>query len=68
MAVGVKEANRRGFGEGHPDATPLLNRRRQAEELTSQLQAAGFDVLSAGERAEFAGLVQTLKDALDANK
>lgn len=68
LAVGVKEANRRGFGEGHPDASPLLEKRRRAEALTSELQAAGYDVLTAEERAEFAGLVETIKAALDANK
>lgn len=68
LATGIKEANRRGFGEGHPDATPLLDRRRKAEQLTTELQAAGYEVLSAEERAEFAELVSTIKDALDANK
>lgn len=68
MATGVKEANRRGFGEGHPDATPLLEKRRQAEKMTSELQAAGYEVLSGEERAEFAGLIEGLKASLDANK
>lgn len=68
LSVGVKEANRRGFGEGHPDATPLLEKRRKAEALTSELQAAGYEVLTAEERAEFAGLIGTIKEALDANK
>lgn len=68
LATGIKEAGRRGFGDGHPDATPLLGKRKQAETLTSELQAAGYDVLSGEERAEFAGLVGTIKEALDANK
>ncbi|MFM7263592.1 MAG: SCO6745 family protein [Acidimicrobiales bacterium] len=66
-ATGIKEASRRGFGDGHPDATPLADVRRRAEELTDTLQAAGYDVLSAGERAELASLVDSLRDVLDAN-
>ena len=68
MEKNAKEASRRGFGEGHPDATPLVGRRRQAEELTDSLQAAGYDVLTADERAEFASLVSGLKTALDSNQ
>ncbi|MFM8794411.1 MAG: SCO6745 family protein [Acidimicrobiales bacterium] len=66
-ATGIKEASRRGFGDGHPDASPLSDSRRRAEELTDTLQAAGYDVLSAGERAELASLVDSLRDVLDAN-
>jgi len=66
-ATGIKEASRRGFGDGHPDASPLADTRRRAEDLTDSLQAAGYDVLTAGEREEFAGLVDSLRDALDAN-
>ena len=58
---------RSGFGEGHPDASPLQDRRKKAEELTDALQAAGYDVLSGEERAELAALVDGLRDALDAN-
>ena len=68
MEKNAKEASRRGFGEGHPDATPLVSRRRQAEDLTDTLQAAGYEVLTGEERAEFAALVSSLKDALDAHK
>lgn len=67
MEKNVKEASRRGFGEGHPDATPLVPQRRKAEELTDSLQAAGYEVLTATERAEFAALVSGLKEVLDAN-
>ena len=67
MEKNVKEASRRGFGEGHPDATPLVPQRRKAEELTDSLQAAGYEVLTATERAEFATLVSGLKEVLDAN-
>ena len=66
-ATGIKEASRRGFGDGHPDASHLAGARRRAEELTDTLQAAGYEVLAAEERAEFAGLVDSLRDALDAN-
>lgn len=66
MEKNVKEASRRGFGEGHPDATPLVPLRRKAEDLTDTLQAAGYEVLSGSERAEFAGLVAGLKAVLDA--
>ena len=63
----MKEASRRGFGEGHPDASPLQARRKQAEELTDALQASGYDVLTGEERAEMAALVDVIRDALDAN-
>ena len=66
-ATGVKEASRRGFGDGHPDASPLQARRKQAEELTDALQASGYDVLTGEERAEMAALVDVIRDALDAN-
>jgi hypothetical protein len=36
--------------------------------LTSELQAPGYDVLSPQERGEFADLVASLKEVLDANK
>ncbi|MEY4032588.1 MAG: hypothetical protein RL573_1500 [Actinomycetota bacterium] len=68
LATGVAEAAKRGFGEGHPDAAPLMARRAAIDAMTSQLQAAGFDALSGEERAEYASLVTVLKDALDANK
>lgn len=68
LATGVKEASRRGFGEGQPDAAPLVPARRKAEALTDELQALGYEVLSATERAEFAALVSSLKATLDANK
>lgn len=68
LANGVKEASRRGFGDGHPDATPLVALRAKAEELTDSLQASGYEVLSAAERGEFAELIGTLKKALDENK
>lgn len=68
LATGVKEASRRGFGEGHPDAAPLMGARAKAEDLTDSLQAAGYEVLTAAERSEFASLVQALQAALDANK
>ena len=68
LATGVKEASRRGFGDGHPDATPLLPARKKSEDLTDTLQALGYEVLTAAERGEFAGLVSSLKSALDANK
>jgi hypothetical protein len=68
MEKNAKEASRRGFGEGHPDATPLIDRRRKAEELTDSLQSSGYEVLTGQERAEFATLVMALKDVLDAHK
>lgn len=68
LATGVAEATKRGFGEGHPDATPLMARRPAIDAMTSTLQASGYEVLSGVERAEFAALVSGLKDALDANK
>ena len=68
LATGVKEANRRGFGEGHPDATPLVPKRKTAEDLTSSLQAAGYEVLSGSERSELAELIDVIKAAMDANK
>lgn len=67
MEKNAKEASRRGFGDGHPDATPLVPSRRKAEELTDTLQAAGYEILSGQERAELAALVVALKDVLDAN-
>lgn len=68
LATGIKEASRRGFGDGHPDATGLLATRADAEKLTNTMQASGFDVLTAQERGELADLVSAMKEVLDANK
>lgn len=68
MEKNAKEASRRGFGDGHPDASPLVPARRRAEELTDALQSMGYGVLSGEERGEFAALVDGLRKALDDNK
>jgi 2-oxo-4-hydroxy-4-carboxy--5-ureidoimidazoline (OHCU) decarboxylase len=65
---GREQAKTRGFGESVPEPADLAERRRRAEEITSELQAPGYDVLTPEERAEFVSLVASLKDALDANK
>ena len=65
---GRETAKTRGFGENNPEPADLAQRRARAEELTSELQAPGYDVLSPQERGEFADLVASLKEVLDANK
>ena len=65
---GREQAKTRGFGESVPEPADLAERRRRAEEITSELQAPGYDVLTPEERAEFVLLVASLKDALDAHK
>ncbi|MGA1361617.1 MAG: SCO6745 family protein [Ilumatobacteraceae bacterium] len=66
-ATGIKEASRRGFGDGHPDASGLAGARQAAEDLTDRLQATGYEVLTGAERAELASLVDAVRDALDAD-
>jgi hypothetical protein len=65
---GREQAKTRGFGENVSEPSDLLDRRRKAEEMTSELQAPGYDVLTPAERSEFVSLVAVLKEALDANK
>jgi len=57
-----------GYRDVTEDASALKQKRRDAEALTDALLVPGFDALTAEERGEFAALVDTIKDALDANK
>lgn len=65
---GREQTKTRGFGENVSEPSDLSDRRRRAEEITSELQAPGYDVLTPAERSEFVSLVAVLKEALDANK
>ncbi len=65
QATGFGSPQAMGWPEPLPECTDeLLERRRQAEELTDRIMAPAFDVLEADERTELIDRVEALRAAL----